>query len=103
MTSPNAPARPSDSARAALLGWNPTSAAMARMRSRVAADTPGWLLRANDTAALVTPACLATSAMVGRFTGCPFHRPGSAPDREVNATRAGRALPSSSPVYPRRS
>ena len=41
MTSPNAPARPPDKARAAVLGWNPTSAAIARMRSRVAADTPG--------------------------------------------------------------
>src|ERR1700759_5551491 len=69
MTSPNAVARPSDKARAALLGWKPTSAAMARIRSRVAAETPGWSLRANETAALVTPARLATSTMVGRFTG----------------------------------
>jgi hypothetical protein len=29
---------------------------MARIRSRVAAETPGWPLSTNDTAALVTPA-----------------------------------------------
>ena len=71
MISPNTPARPSDSARAALFGWKPISAAMARMRSRVAADTPGWPFSANDTAALVTPARRAMSAMVGRFTMPP--------------------------------
>ena len=65
-----APARPSESARAALFGWKPISSAMARIRSRVAADTPGWPLSANDTAALVTPARRAMSAMVGRFTRC---------------------------------
>jgi hypothetical protein len=99
MTSPKAPARPSDRARAALLGWNPTSAAMARIRSRVAADTPGWLLRANDTAAFVTPARLATSAIVGRFTVCPFHRPHAGATMSVPAVPP----PASRSVYPRRS
>ena len=67
-TRPNAPARPSDKARAAQFGWKPRSCAMARMRARVAAETPGWPLSANDTAAFVTPARLAMSARVGRFT-----------------------------------
>jgi len=40
-TSPSAPARPSDRARAALLGCQPYSAAMARMRRRVFSETPG--------------------------------------------------------------
>jgi hypothetical protein len=64
-----------DKARAALLGWNPISAAMAMIRSRVAADTPGWPLSANDTAALVTPARRATSLMVGRFTAISVVNP----------------------------
>ena len=68
MMRPNAPARPSDRARAALLGWKPISSAMARIRCRVAADTPGCPFSAKDTAALVTPARRAMSAMVGRFT-----------------------------------
>jgi hypothetical protein len=33
----------------------------------VAADTPGWPFRAKETAALVTPARRAMSAMVGRL------------------------------------
>ena len=69
MIRPNAPARPPDRARAALLGSKPISAAMARMRSRVAAETPGWPFRAKETAALVTPARRAMSAMVGRLIG----------------------------------
>ena len=72
MIRPNAPARPSDRARAALLGSKPISAAMARMRSLVAAETPGWPFRAKETAALVTPARRAMSAMVGRLIGGPF-------------------------------
>ena len=67
MIRPNAPTRPAVSALAALLGWKPISCAIARIRSRVAADTPGWPLSAKDTAALVTPASAAMSAMVGRF------------------------------------
>jgi hypothetical protein len=55
------------SARAALLRWKPRSLAIARIRWRVAAETPGCPFSANDTAALVTPARLAISAMVGRF------------------------------------
>src|ERR1700749_2230282 len=99
MTSPNAPALPLDRARAALLGWNPSSAAIAAMRSRVAADTPGCPLSANDTAAVVTPARLATSLMVGRFTSVsllarrlfpPRQLPGSVP---ILGHRSPLALP----------
>jgi hypothetical protein len=50
----------------------PTSSAIARMRSLVAAETPGCPLSANETAALVTPAWRATSAIVGRFITPPF-------------------------------
>jgi hypothetical protein len=46
MTSPRAPAREADRARAALLGRQPISAASLRTRWRVASDTPGWPLRA---------------------------------------------------------
>ena len=56
MIRPNAPALPADRARAALLGWNPISSAIARIRSLVAAETPGWPFSAKETAALVTPA-----------------------------------------------
>src|SRR5688572_9014567 len=66
---PTAWAAAPDSARAALLGLKPISSAMARMRRRVASDTPGWPLSAYDTAPLDTPARRATSAIVGRFTG----------------------------------
>ena len=101
MIRPNAPARPSESARAALLGWKPISSAMARMRSRVAAETPGWPLSANDTAALVTPARRAMSAMVGRFTRCLpaiAGRPGvPARYRSAVTTPCGNAF-----RYPRR-
>jgi hypothetical protein len=45
-TSPNAPARAADSARAALLGCQPISAASSITRRRVDSDTPGWPLRA---------------------------------------------------------
>ena len=46
MTSPRAPARDADSARAALLGRQPISAASLRTRWRVDSDTPGSPLRA---------------------------------------------------------
>src|ERR1700722_12202915 len=72
ITRPNASALPAVRARAALLGWKPTSWAIARMRSLVAAETPGWPFRAKETAALVTPARWAMSAMVGRFIRLPF-------------------------------
>src|ERR1700722_10333854 len=71
ITRPNAPVLPADRARAALLGWNPTSSAIARIRSLVAAETPGWPFSAKETAALVTPARCAMSVMVGRFIGPP--------------------------------
>ena len=86
MMRPNAPARPSDRARAALLGWKPISWAMARIRSRVAADTPGCPFSAKDTAALVTPARRAMSAMVGRFTD-------SSRRRRLPGTLAARPAP----------
>lgn len=71
MIRPNASARPAVRARAALFGWNPISLAIARMRSLVALDTPGWPFSANETAALVTPARCAMSAIVGRFIRFP--------------------------------
>src|SRR4051794_27271268 len=70
---PTALAVAPESARAALLGLNPISAAIARIRCRVASDTPGWPFSAYDTAPLETPARRATSAMVGRFTGALLH------------------------------
>ena len=56
ITRPNTPDLPTVSARAALLGWKPISSAIAMIRSRVAAETPGWPFSAKETAALVTPA-----------------------------------------------
>ena len=71
ITRPNAPTLPAVRARAALLGWKPISSAIARIRSLVAAETPGWPLSAKETAALVTPARWAMSVIVGRFIGPP--------------------------------
>jgi hypothetical protein len=45
-TSPNAPAREPDSARAAVFGCQPSSSATRSTRCRVGSDTPGWPLRA---------------------------------------------------------
>ena len=45
-TSPKASARAADSARAARFGYQPSSRAMATMRSRVASETPGRPLSA---------------------------------------------------------
>src|ERR1022692_4337182 len=69
MTSPHAPALAADSARAALLGYQPSSSATARMRRRVASASPGRLFSAKDTAPLETPARRAISAMVTRLVG----------------------------------
>ena len=70
---PTALALAPESARAALLGLKPISRAMATIRCRVASDTPGWPLRAYDTAPLETPARWAMSAIVGRcFTRSPL-------------------------------
>ena len=66
ITSPTVSARDEDSARARWLGVNPSSAATARIRSRVASATPGRSFRANETAPRETPAARATSAIVGR-------------------------------------
>ena len=74
ITRPNASALPAVRARAALLGWKPISWAIARMRSLVAAETPGWPFSAKETAALVTPARCAMSAMVGRLIRLPSRR-----------------------------
>src|SRR4029450_4808266 len=71
--SPTAFALALDSARAALLGLKPISRAIATIRCRVASDTPGWPLRAYETAPLETPARWAMSAIVGRcFTRSPL-------------------------------
>src|SRR5690349_11934111 len=69
---PTALARAPERARAALLALNPISSAIERMRLRVASETPGWPLRAYDTAPLDTPARRAMSAIVGRFTQSPL-------------------------------
>jgi hypothetical protein len=44
------------SALAALLGYQPTSFAIDKVRSRVATDNPGRSFKANDTAPRETPA-----------------------------------------------
>src|SRR6478735_4381549 len=65
-TSPTARDREAASARARWLGVQPSSAAAARIRSRVSGATPGRSLSAKDTAPFDTPALRATSEMVGR-------------------------------------
>src|SRR4051794_19767174 len=61
--------RAPESARTALLGVHPISAAIARILSRVEFETPGRPLSAEDTAPLETRARSARSAIVGRVTG----------------------------------
>ena len=56
-------------ARAALLGRQPISSAMALIAARVAGETPGRSFSAYDTAPLETPARRAMSAIVGRCLG----------------------------------
>ena len=46
ITSPQASARAADSERAARFGYQPSSSAIARMRARVPAETPGCPFRA---------------------------------------------------------
>ena len=66
ITRPSANERSTLSDLARTLGRQPSSSATARMRSRVSALTPGRSLSAKETRPLLTPACAATSAMVGR-------------------------------------
>ncbi len=64
-TSPTAPERSPDRARAALLGCQPSSSATRRIRARVSRETPGRSLSAKETALSDTPARRAMSLMVG--------------------------------------
>ena len=89
ITRPNTPDLPAVSARAALLGWKPISSAIARIRSLVAAETPGWPFSAKETAALVTPARWAMSVMVGRFIRTPPPN-GSLSRLSITGMRPGR-------------
>ena len=66
--SPNVSLRAADNCRAARLGTHSSSAATLRTRARVAAETPGWLFSAYDTAPWETPQRLAISLMVTRAT-----------------------------------
>lgn len=68
-TSPRAPARSPDSARAALLACQPSSSATRRTRARVSWETPGRSLSAKETALSDTPARRAMSLIVGRRAG----------------------------------
>ena len=61
---PQASAREAERARAARFGYQPSSSAMARIRSRVSSETPGRPLSAYDTAPLDTPARSAMSLIV---------------------------------------
>ncbi len=56
--SPQASAREAESERAARLGYQPSSSAIARIRSRVSSETPGRPLSAYETAPLETPGAL---------------------------------------------
>src|SRR3954468_20151872 len=53
-------------ARAAALGYQPTSSAISRIRVRVRSEIPGLPLRANETALGETPARRAMSDIVRR-------------------------------------
>ena len=65
-TSPHASARAADSARAARFGYQPSSCAIARIRSRVSSETPGRPFSAYETAPFETPARSAMSRIVTR-------------------------------------
>ena len=65
-TSPQASARAADSARAARFGYQPSSSAIARIRSRVSSETPGRPFSAYETAPFETPARFAMSLIVVR-------------------------------------
>ena len=72
ITRPHASAREAESARAARLGYQPRSAAIPRMRSRVASETPGCPFSAYETAPFETPARSAMSAIVTLRAGPVF-------------------------------
>ena len=65
-TSPHASARAAESARAARFGYQPSSRAIVRIRSRVSSETPGRPLSAYETAPFETPARSAMSRIVIR-------------------------------------
>ncbi|CAM5613861.1 hypothetical protein STENM223S_05289 [Streptomyces tendae] len=65
-TKPTVAAPSPDSARAAVLGRQPSCSATRRTRSRVISETPGRSFSANDTALSETPARRAMSFIVGR-------------------------------------
>ena len=71
ITRPAASARDTERARARWFGVQPSSRAVARIRSRVSAAMPGRLLNASETAPFDTPAAWATSVIVGRGTLAP--------------------------------
>ena len=66
ITRPHACAREAESERAARFGYQPSSSAIASMRSRVASETPGCPFSAYETAPFETPARSAMSAIVAR-------------------------------------
>ncbi len=68
-TNPTVAAPSPDSARAAVLGRQPSCSATRRTRARVASETPGRSLSAKDTALSDTPARRAMSFIVGRRAG----------------------------------
>ena len=65
-TKPHASARAAERARAARFGYQPSSSAIERMRSRVSSETPGRPLSAYETAPFETPARSAMSLIVIR-------------------------------------
>ena len=67
--SPQASAREAERARAARFGYQPSSSAIARIRSRVSSETPGRPFSAYETAPLETPARSAMSLIVVRRPG----------------------------------
>ncbi|GGI98801.1 hypothetical protein GCM10010121_006320 [Streptomyces brasiliensis] len=68
-TKPTVAAPSPDSARAAVLGRQPSCSATRRTRSRVTWETPGRPLSAKETALSDTPARRAMSFIVGRRAG----------------------------------
>ena len=63
-TRPHASARSTDRARAARFGYQPSSPAIARIRSLVVSETPGRPFRAYETAPFEIPARAAMSLIV---------------------------------------
>lgn len=63
-STPTVPVRPRARPMAVELGTNPSSSITARTRSAVSRPTSPLPLSTRDTVVLLTPACLATSAIV---------------------------------------